>query len=107
MFPPSRKPNLLQVKQQQQGRLFSGVVELLSSTTLEKGKPQLVNEKHPSFELAYCMLVGINHAVVETFAKRASREEELDLNYSIPQICLLPRDFEEVHCYTFKRYIHR
>lgn len=64
-------------------------------------KPVLVEDDHPSYELVYDMLNGIKNAVVESYAQRASREEDLDLNYSIPLIALLPKDFESQHKFTY------
>lgn len=51
------------------------------------------------------MLTGIKNAVVETYAKRASREEEMDLNYTIQKlIVLLPKDFTAIHKYLYNKY---
>jgi hypothetical protein len=63
----------------------------------------VVEEGHPSYELVYDMLVGIKNAVVEMYAKRASREEELELNYAVDEIALLPKDFETSHRYHYQK----
>lgn len=77
---------------------------MLSSVSSEKKlaiAPASVDEDHPSYELVYDMLNGINNAVVEAYAQRASREEDLDLNYSIRLIALLPKDFEYVNNFAY------
>jgi len=63
----------------------------------------VMDPSHPSFELVYGMLYGIRNAVVETSAKRANREENLNLDYSIPQIVLLPGDYNSAHRYYYTR----
>jgi hypothetical protein len=70
-------------------------------TVNHKGGPVLVSQGHPSFELVYEMLHGIRTAVVESFVKRAFREDELDLNYSINQIVVLPKDFQVTHKFNY------
>jgi hypothetical protein len=68
----------------------------------QKGHSLVDNKTHPSYTLVYDMLTGIKNAVVETYAKRASREEEMDLNYTIQKlIVLLPKDFTAIHKYLY------
>eukprot|EP01114_Cavostelium_apophysatum_P015284 TRINITY_DN4131_c0_g1_i1.p1 TRINITY_DN4131_c0_g1~~TRINITY_DN4131_c0_g1_i1.p1 ORF type:complete len:673 (-),score=169.38 TRINITY_DN4131_c0_g1_i1:16-2034(-) len=78
----------------------------LSGTSENHGEqpkkgPQLVSKGLPGYEMVYDMITGIQHAVVELSTVRASREEEMNLHYAIPQIVLLPKDFTAVQRYAF------
>lgn len=54
----------------------------------------------------YKLRIGIKNAVVESYAKRASREEELELNFKTEQIALLPKDFTMYNRYHYTTYIY-
>lgn len=77
-------------------------IELARKET--KGPTLVHNPKHPSYELVYDVLIGIRNAVVEGYAKRAAREEELDLNFEMPLIVLLPKDFAVVNRFSYSKY---
>lgn len=79
----------------------------LSGYRHEEGKrgPLCVDsEQKPNYELVYDMIVGIKHAVVEGYARRAQREEALELDYKTDLIVLLPTDFSVVNRFTFSAY---
>lgn len=62
----------------------------------------MITEGHAMFELIYDMLTGIKDSVVESYAVRAEREEEMNLHYALPQILLLPKDFTAIQKFNYK-----
>eukprot|EP01117_Protostelium_nocturnum_P010082 TRINITY_DN3598_c0_g1_i1.p1 TRINITY_DN3598_c0_g1~~TRINITY_DN3598_c0_g1_i1.p1 ORF type:complete len:366 (-),score=122.46 TRINITY_DN3598_c0_g1_i1:41-1138(-) len=52
--------------------------------------------------MVFDMLTGINTSIVESSAYRAKREEQMNLDYSVDQIVLIPKDFSDIHRFHHK-----